>query len=131
MRRDVVKDGTRTNVACYVIICSSLGPELVWTPFSDFKESSEIHESFLSSHRPASSYRYTTRSVPITQVLRRHQSRGMNRKRKADSSSDLARKSVKVDDYCNVQLSRDSNGNPIWPAPEIQIDAAREFLKEW
>jgi hypothetical protein len=53
-------------------------------------------------------------------------------KRKADSSNkELARKTIKVQDYCDVQPKRDQNGNAIWPAPESQMDAARDFLTNW
>lgn len=40
-------------------------------------------------------------------------------------------KRVKPDDYCSVQMKRDFNGDPIWPAPVEQIQAAQAFIKEW
>lgn len=52
-------------------------------------------------------------------------------KRKATSPKPTARKAAKVDDYCSVQTKKDSNGDPIWPAPDDQMHAARTFLKEW
>ena len=52
-------------------------------------------------------------------------------KRKAESTDSDPRKTAQVADYCDVDLKRDSNGTPIWPAPENQISAARAFLKEW
>ncbi|KAH8592269.1 DHH family protein-like protein [Bisporella sp. PMI_857] len=53
-------------------------------------------------------------------------------KRKAESSPEsVSRKSVKVDDYCNVEMKRDKDGNTIWPAPNLQMETARAFLREW
>lgn len=52
-------------------------------------------------------------------------------KRKAPSSpGESSGKSVKVDDYCNAKPRQNDVGDPIWPAPESQISAARAFLKE-
>ena len=53
-------------------------------------------------------------------------------KRKAEENPGLdSRKSAKVEDYCSIQPRRDSQGDPIWPAPSNQILAARAFLREW
>ena len=38
---------------------------------------------------------------------------------------------AKVGDYCFTETKLDKDGLPIWPAPIDQIQAAREFLKEW
>ncbi|KAF4635140.1 hypothetical protein G7Y89_g2958 [Cudoniella acicularis] len=52
-------------------------------------------------------------------------------KRKADTSPEpSSRKALKVDDYCSAQPRIDSKGDPIWPALEEQMQAARAFLKE-
>lgn len=53
-------------------------------------------------------------------------------KRKAsDSPEPSSRKAPKVNDYCDTPIKRDSEGNQIWPAPESQMIAAREFLRNW
>lgn len=52
-------------------------------------------------------------------------------KRKAGSSPEPPRKVVKLTDYCSTPTRRDSEGAEIWPAPETQIVAAREFLLKW
>lgn len=52
-------------------------------------------------------------------------------KRKASSSPEPSRKVVRTSDYCDVPCARDSNGNQVWPAPEEQIESAREFLRKW
>ena len=53
-------------------------------------------------------------------------------KRKAGNSPEPSlRKTAKVVDYCNVEQKRDAHGQCIWPAPEVQMNAAREFLKDW
>lgn len=52
-------------------------------------------------------------------------------KRKAQSAEPIARKAAKVDDYCNAEMRRDTEGNSIWPAPDEQMIAARAFLQEW
>lgn len=52
-------------------------------------------------------------------------------KRKAESLKPAARKAPRVEDYCEAQLVRDSNGSSIWPAPQNQMMAARAFLKAW
>jgi hypothetical protein len=52
-------------------------------------------------------------------------------KRKADSKVTEAVKKVKTDDYCSIQPKQDVQGRPIWPAQHEQMDAAREFLKNW
>jgi hypothetical protein len=52
-------------------------------------------------------------------------------KRKAESPEPLARKTARGNGYCSTEQKRDSFGNPIWPAPEAQIVAARIFLVEW
>ncbi|PMD42435.1 DHH family protein-like protein [Hyaloscypha variabilis F] len=51
-------------------------------------------------------------------------------KRKAESPEPLARKTARGNGYCSTEQKRDSFGNPIWPAPEAQIVAARIFLVE-
>ncbi|KAH6677244.1 hypothetical protein B0J14DRAFT_651129 [Halenospora varia] len=52
-------------------------------------------------------------------------------KHKAETSPQpSSRKAPKVDDYCNVQTIRDSEGAEIWPATEKQMTAARAFLRE-
>ena len=38
---------------------------------------------------------------------------------------------AKAGDYCYTETKLDEDGLPIWPAPNDQIQAAREFLKEW
>lgn len=53
-------------------------------------------------------------------------------KRKASESPEpSSRKAPKPSDYCDVPCKRDANGNQVWPAPESQMEAAKEFLKEW
>jgi hypothetical protein len=53
-------------------------------------------------------------------------------KRKASSSPEPKdRKAPKPSDYCDVPVRRDEAGNEIWPAPESQMKAAREFIREW
>lgn len=83
---------------------------------------SQVPRSTLNSFKPP-------RQLGIyTSIL--EQSRGM--KRRAESSPGLhANKSVKVEDYCSVKPVQSGTGDPIWPAPESQIDAARTFFKEW
>ncbi|KAG0647355.1 hypothetical protein D0Z07_7297, partial [Hyphodiscus hymeniophilus] len=52
-------------------------------------------------------------------------------KRKAGGSPEpSSRKALKVDDYCNVEQNRDGQGQFIWPAPDIQMHAARSFIRE-
>jgi hypothetical protein len=54
-------------------------------------------------------------------------------KRRAEGSmiTEKLSKRIKPDDYCNVEMKRDLSGDPIWPAPVEQIQAAQEFIKEW
>jgi len=52
-------------------------------------------------------------------------------KRKVQSSEPIARKTAKVDDYCNAEMGKHPGCNAIWPAPDEQMIAARAFLKEW
>lgn len=52
-------------------------------------------------------------------------------KRKATDVTESPRKVAKTDDYCNVPVKRDSDGNEIWPAPESQMSAARAFIRDW
>jgi hypothetical protein len=37
----------------------------------------------------------------------------------------------KVPDYCDVEPRRDAQGRIIWPAPEADMEQAREFIREW
>lgn len=69
-------------------------------------------------------------SASITQLSRFYATRTMKRKA-ADSPEPVARKAAKVGDYCYVPVARDVNGNPVWPAPDSQMSAARAFLREW
>jgi hypothetical protein len=36
-----------------------------------------------------------------------------------------------VPDYCDVALKHDTHGEPIWPAPQDAMEAARAFIREW
>lgn len=38
---------------------------------------------------------------------------------------------LKVRDYCDVEPVKDDAGNTIWPAPAADMEAAREFIREW
>jgi hypothetical protein len=55
----------------------------------------------------------------------------MKRKAESGGAEASARKSVKIEDYCSVQPRQDEDGNPLWPAPETHMNAARKFLEEW
>lgn len=39
--------------------------------------------------------------------------------------------SISPKEYCDVPPRRDEHGNVIWPAPEGDIERARDFLREW
>lgn len=34
-------------------------------------------------------------------------------------------------DYCDVETAKDEKGETIWPAPAIDMEAARAFIREW
>lgn len=63
-------------------------------------------------------------------LLPARQIRGMKRKA-AQSPEPSTSKVARVEDYCNAKPKINPNGNPIWPAPESQLTAARTFLKYW
>lgn len=60
-----------------------------------------------------------------------HPQQARTMKRKASQSPERKSKAVKLEDYCSIQPVKDIKGNPIWPAPEQQIRAAKEFLRKW
>lgn len=65
-------------------------------------------------------------------VLSRHLSGDMKRKATDLSIQSKAKRPREPEaDYCDVIPQKDGYGNVIWPASEIAMDRAREFITEW
>ena len=56
----------------------------------------------------------------------------MKRKATDSQSTPKAKRSKEpLADYCDVEVRKDEEGNPIWPALPEAIENARSFLREW
>ena len=68
--------------------------------------------------------------VAFSQVSGRQQ---LEMKRRPGESKFIEKpsKRIKPDDYCNVEMKRNFDGDPIWPAAFEQMQAAQAFIKEW
>jgi hypothetical protein len=56
------------------------------------------------------------------------------RLKKEDKSSKKAKtldNTAKLPEYHETPSKRDKDGEIIWPAPKDQIEAARNFIREW
>ena len=60
------------------------------------------------------------------------QAREMKRKAGPITNTKKAkRQQIEVPDYCDVELVKDHDNTPIWPAPRQAMEDARSFLREW
>lgn len=51
-------------------------------------------------------------------------------KRKAETTSESPKKTIKIDGYCSTPVRRASTGEEIWPAPRDQLESAYKFVRE-
>jgi len=74
---------------------------------------------------------FTLPKIYPSLLVKQFSNQAQTMKRKAGLSPEPLRKVAKLADYCSTPTRQDSEGVEIWPAPESQMIAAREFLLKW